>query len=130
MTFNKDGFKKYCKEYRQYQDWIKNRNEARYSNNIEHGKNYDSKNLMHTYRLLDMAEEIATEGRLKVRRPNREFLMRIRSGEFDYDELIEIAEEKVKAIEAAYAKSALPEKPNEERLKEILIEIREARYAA
>lgn len=128
MTFNKDGYKKYCKEYRQYQEWVNNRNESRYTNNIEHGKNYDSKNLMHTYRLLDMAEEIANEGRLNVGRPNRDFLMRIRGGEFEYDDLIAMAEEKVVQIEAAYAKSSLPDKPNENRLKEILVEIREERY--
>ncbi len=41
--------------------WVEHRNKARYNTNIEHGKNYDSKNLMHTFRLLDMAEEIARE---------------------------------------------------------------------
>lgn len=128
MTFNKDGFKKYCKEYREYQDWLENRNEARYSNNIEHGKNYDSKNLMHTFRLLDMAREIATESRLKVRRPNRDFLMRIRRGEFEYDDLIAMAEEKVNDIKAAYQRSDLPDFPDREKLHEILIRIRETKY--
>ena len=71
MQFNQDGFKRYCREYREYQDWKTNRNEARYATNIEHGRNYDSKNLMHTFRLLDMAEEIAREKRVTVRRPNR-----------------------------------------------------------
>ncbi len=128
MTFNKDGFKKYCKEYREYHTWLKERNEARYANNIEHGKNYDSKNMMHTYRLLDMAEEIATEGRLLVRRPNRDFLMHIRRGEMEYEEIIALAEEKVAAIQAAFASSDLPERPDRARLQEVLVEIREARY--
>lgn len=61
MNFNTDGYKKYCKAYREYQDWLENRNEARFATNISHGKNYDSKNLMHTFRLLSMAEEIARE---------------------------------------------------------------------
>lgn len=128
MTFNKDGFKKYCKEYHQYQEWLENRNEDRYSKNIEHGKNYDSKNLMHTYRLLEMAEEIATEGHLQVRRPNHKFLMRIRNGEFEYDELIDMAEDKVAKIKIAYANCSLPSVPDRQGLKEILIEIRESRY--
>ena len=128
MTFNKDGFKKYCKEYRQYQEWVNNRNEARYTNNIEHGRNYDSKNLMHTFRLLEMAEEIAREKCLRVRRPNRDFLMRIRAGEFEYDDLIAMAEETVARVSSAFSSSDLPDQPDRDRLEEILVEIRERRY--
>ncbi len=38
MSFNTDGYKRYCKEYREYQDWLKNRNEARYATNVSHGE--------------------------------------------------------------------------------------------
>lgn len=129
MNFNKDGFKKYCKEYREYQDWLQNRNEARYAANIEHGRNYDSKNLMHTFRLLDMAEEIATEHRITVRRPNREFLMRIRRGDFLYEDLIGMAEEKIETIKSAFEVSDLPEQPNHEELEQSLVTIRERWYS-
>jgi len=129
MDFNKDGFKKYCKEYREYQDWLQNRNEARYAANIEHGRNYDSKNLMHTFRLLDMAKEIATEHRITVRRPNREFLMRIRRGEFLYEDLIGMAEEKIETIKSAFEVSNLPEQPNHRELEQSLVTIRERWYS-
>lgn len=129
MNFNKDGYKKYCREYREYHEWLANRNEARYATNVAHGKNYDSKNLMHTFRLLDMAEEIARDGRITVRRPNSGELMRIRRGEFEYGELIARAEEKIERIEALFAASDLPEEPDRERLEAALVEIREAWYA-
>ncbi|MAS96389.1 MAG: nucleotidyltransferase [Verrucomicrobiales bacterium] len=128
MNFNKDGFKKYCKEYREYQAWLKERNESRFATNVEHGKNYDSKNLMHTFRLLDMAEEIAKEARITVRRPNRDFLMKIRAGDFTYDDLIAQAEEKIEAIKKAFAESTLPEEPDSEALENALIEIRNNWY--
>jgi hypothetical protein len=48
MTFNKDGFKKHCKDWREYQDWISNRNESRYQGTLSHGQGYDAKNMMHT----------------------------------------------------------------------------------
>ena len=83
---------------------------------------------MHTFRLLEMAEEIAKEGMLRVRRPNRDYLMKIRAGEFEYDELITMAEAKVESIKSAYSKSDLPEQPDTARLKEILVKIREDRY--
>ncbi len=129
MSFNKDGFKKHCREYQEYRDWLANRNKARHAANVEHGRNYDSKNLMHTFRLLGMAEEIATERRIAVRRPDRDFLMRIRRGEFAYEELIAMAEEKIEAIGAAFAASELPELPDLGELEKSLVAIREEWYS-
>ena len=128
MNFNKDGYKKYCREYREYHEWLENRNEARYATNVAHGRNYDSKNLMHTFRLLDMAEEIARDRRITVRRPNRDFLMQIRRGDFEYDDLIAQAEEKIARIETLFEVADLPDEPDREALEAALVEIRERWY--
>ncbi len=76
LFFNKDGYSAYCREYREYWEWVDNRNEERYRGTMQHGKNYDAKNMMHTIRLLQVAEEILTTGRLNVKRPNRDELCR------------------------------------------------------
>jgi hypothetical protein len=34
---------------------------------VQHGKNYDAKNMLHVFRLLQMAEEIALTGTIQVR---------------------------------------------------------------
>lgn len=128
LSFNKDGYQTYCKDYRQYWEWVDKRNEARYENTRSHGKNYDAKNMMHTFRLLDMAEEIAREGVIRVRRPNREFLLDIRSGKFDYDQLVEWAEERMARIDRLFEESALPEAPDVEQINRILVEMRETLY--
>ncbi len=128
MSFNKDGYQTYCKDYRQYWEWVEKRNEARYENTLSHGKNYDAKNMMHTFRLLDMAEEIAREGVIRVRRPNREFLLDIRAGRFDYGQLVQWAEERMARIEKLYEQSKLPEAPNVEKINRVLIEMREELY--
>jgi hypothetical protein len=94
MYFNKDGYSQYCKTYREYWDWVEDRNEERYENTLEHGKNYDAKNMMHVFRLLDMAEEIALHKKVVTERPNRDFLLRIKNGEFMYEDLLARAEEK------------------------------------
>jgi len=128
MHFNEDGYVKYCKDYRDYWDWVKKRNNARYTMNIEHGKNYDSKNMMHTFRLLDMAIEILEQGKIIVERPNREELMSIRRGEHDYDDLIDRAEAKMKEVEVAWENSSLQDKPDREAANRLLIDIRRAYY--
>jgi len=94
LYFNKDGYSLYCKKYKEYWDWVENRNEDRYQNTKSHGKNYDAKNMMHTFRLLQMAIEIANEKKINVRRPDRDFLLDIKSGKYEYDELLEMAKEK------------------------------------
>jgi uncharacterized protein len=128
MSFNKDGYSKYCNDYKEYWDWVENRNDARYANTVEHGKNYDAKNMMHTFRLLAMAEEIATEGKLNVRRPDREFLLKIRAGHYDYDKLVELANQKTCLIDELYQKSSLPDLPDFSKAEEVLIEIRDTLY--
>lgn len=124
MHFNQDAFRSHCKAHREYWEWVKNRNEERYQNNAAHGRAYDSKNLMHTYRLLEMAGEIAREGVLRIRRPNRDFLLRIRAGEFGYDELVDRAKAKLQEVEADFDASSLPERPDREQINRLLVEIR------
>ena len=128
LSFNKDGYSTYCKDYKEYWDWVEKRNDVRYENTIEHGKNYDAKNMMHTFRLLNMAEEIAKEGKVNVRRLDREFLLEIRSGAFSYEELVELANEKVYLIEELYEKANLPDQPDLVKVEGILVEMREKLY--
>ncbi len=128
MSFNKDGYSIYCKEYAQYWDWVGNRNDIRFQNTLEHGKNYDAKNMMHTFRLLNMAEEIAVEKQIHVFRKDRDFLLKIKNGEFLYDELVKMANEKIAGIEQLYATSDLPDMPDENRINELLVKMRESIY--
>ncbi len=53
MHFNEDAFKAHCKAHREYWQWVEQRNEERFHTNASHGRGYDSKNLMHTTRLLE-----------------------------------------------------------------------------
>ncbi|GAB3018407.1 nucleotidyltransferase domain-containing protein [Spirosoma pulveris] len=128
LSVNQDGYSSYCKDYREYWDWVEKRNAARYENTVEHGKNYDAKNMMHTFRLLDMALEILQTGRVVVRRPNREELLAIRSGAFDYEELLAQAEEKLQQIDAAAQTSLLPAYPDIHRIEQILVRMRTTLY--
>lgn len=128
MSFNKDGYSQYCRSYREYWDWVEKRNEARYESTLEHGKNYDAKNMMHTFRLLNMAEEIALYKEVRVRRTDRDFLLAIRKGEYEYDDLVRMAEEKTNRIQELFEQSDLPEEPDELKCNALLVEMREQLY--
>ncbi|MCR5889878.1 nucleotidyltransferase domain-containing protein [Hymenobacter sp. J193] len=129
LSFNRNGYSTYCRVYREYQEWEQKRNPERFQNTVQHGKNYDAKNMLHVFRLLRMAEEIATEGHIHVRRPDREFLLQIRRGEFSYEELVMEAEALVARVEAAFAASALPEAPDQAAAEQLLVHTRRAWYA-
>lgn len=43
LYVNHDGYSSYCKDYREYWEWVEKRNDARYQNTLDHGKNYDAK---------------------------------------------------------------------------------------
>ena len=128
LSCNQDGYSKYCKEYKEYWDWMEKRNEERYNTNQQHGKNYDSKNMMHTIRLLQTAEQILATGKLNIRVSNREELLSIKAGEKEYDDLLQMADDLIASIEKQYETSALQEKPNEEKAIKTLIAIREELY--
>lgn len=129
LTFNKDAYSTHCKRYNEYQTWLKERNVHRFKLNKEHGKNYDSKNMMHTFRLLKMALEIA-KGELNVRRPEEEIetLMKIRHGEYEYDDLIKEAEGMIESLDEAFDNSVLPDKVQKGLAGKIELQIRKLRY--
>jgi hypothetical protein len=130
MNFNKDGYSTYCKEYKEFKEWEEKRNTERYESTLAHGKNYDAKNMMHTFRLLNMAEEIAIYKKVNVFRNDRDFLLNIRKGEFEFDYLLQLIEDKILKIRMLYEKSDLPERPDSEKAESLLIEIRERFYNA
>jgi hypothetical protein len=128
MNFNKDSYSVYCREYKEYKEWEHKRNDLRYQSTLAHGKSYDAKNMMHTFRLLNMAGEIAVHQQVIVKRPDRDVLLKIRNGEFEFDELMKMVEEKMESVKAAYETSGLPERPDMDKAELLLVQMREAFY--
>jgi len=128
LYFNKDGYSFYCKSYKAYWKWVDERNEDRFSNTLSHGKNYDAKNMMHTFRLLRMAQEIGSEGKVHVRRSDRDFLLNIKAGGFEYDDLLDKANNLMLEIDQVFEKSHLADTPNSEKLADVLLQIRNHFY--
>ena len=128
MSYNKDGYTKYCKDYKEYWEWVEKRNPQRYLDNMLHDGGYDGKNLAHCHRLLDMAIEIGEGKGIIVRRTNREQLLSIRRGEYDYETLISDAEEKIKRMDEVFDKSDLQDKIDFSFVNDLLLKMRKMRY--
>jgi hypothetical protein len=124
MIYNKDGYQTYCKEYKQYWEWVDKRNPYRYNDNTSHKQNYDGKNMMHCLRMLDMAIEIAKTGDVNLVRPNREWLLSVRKGKVSYDEIMSLIEEKKNIMDEAFKKSFLPDSIDSNFVHNLILEIR------
>lgn len=111
--------------YKQYQSWLKNRNPARAELETRYG--YDCKHAMHLVRLLRMGGEILTTGTMSVYRPDREELLEIRNGSWEYERLVEWGESKVEELNNIVKdrKSAVPKKPDIHKIAELNIQIKD-----
>ena len=129
LYFNLDGYSTYCKKYKEYWSWVEKRNNERYKSNISHHKNYDAKNMMHTFRLLHMAKEIGEEGVINVKRKDRDYLLSIKNAEFEYEILVEKAEFIKANLDDIYKKSNLQEAPDLGLVNELLVSVRSKFYS-
>lgn len=124
LFYNKDGYSMYCKEYKEYWEWAEKRNPTRYNDNIQNTHNYDGKNMMHCLRMLDMATEVAQGKGVNLVRPNREWLLSVRKGKVEYNQILTLIEEKKTKLDEEFDKSDLPEKIDEQMVHDIILKIR------
>jgi predicted nucleotidyltransferase len=96
MLYNQNSYESHCRKYREYIEWKEHRNKARYENNLkgiesDKEKFYDSKNMLHCFRLLNMCIEVAEGKGILVDRTHidRDFLMDVRNRKYTYNELME-----------------------------------------
>jgi hypothetical protein len=109
VHYNADGYSMSCKVYREYQDWLNNRNTERYVDVENHNQKIDGKNIMHCVRLIETAYDIVNTKTLKVRRPNADYLLEIRKGKHDLDAIIAKVETDIEILKDLFDKSDLPE---------------------
>lgn len=89
----------------------------------DHG--YDTKNAVHLLRLLYLAEFVLEFGDYYVRvGPGlKDILQRARAGEYSLDQVKQLAEQKLKEVDAAYEKCTLPACPDMHTVDRLCIEL-------
>lgn len=121
VKFNAKLYDEHHTNWKAYWNWKEHRNEKR--SELEEKFGYDTKHAMHLIRLLRSGLDILEHGIVPVRRPDREYLLDIRSGKYTYDEVIAESVRLTERVEEVSKKSALPEEPNNALAKEIMLEI-------
>jgi predicted nucleotidyltransferase len=114
--------------WKQYQNWLNTRNPARAELEAKFG--FDTKHVGHVFRLLIQGEQILKEGTLNVRlKPDdKEFVLAIKNGKYNYDEVLLMAEQKMEGFEELYKTSKLPHSPDFNKANALLVETIEGFY--
>lgn len=129
LYWNQNAYAHHCREHLEYWAWVAQRNEARFQGTLEHGKHYDAKNMMHTFRLLHMAREILSGQGLRVCRDHdRVELLRIKSGAYEYAELLDRAQTLVQEIDALAVNAPLPERADAQETERLAVRLRKEWY--
>jgi hypothetical protein len=84
--------------------------------------------MSHCFRLIEIAQEIALNKTITLKSKNIDFLLKVKEGYFNYDYLINLAEEKFEETNKIYENSDIKESINIEEVEKILIELRERFY--
>jgi len=90
---------------------------------------YDVKFAYHVVRLLNEVEQLLVEGTVDLAR-NSEQLRAIRRGDWSLEELETYFTRKEADLETCYLKSRLPETPNVEQVRSLLLECLEQHYGS
>lgn len=105
-------YKQKCADWDSYQEWKKSRNPQRAV--LEEKFGYDTKHGMHLIRLIRMCKEILTEGKVIVKRPDKEELLAIRNGALPYEEMVEWADRQESELASVYQTSTTLRKTPDE----------------
>jgi hypothetical protein len=118
----------HCKDYKEYQEWLDNRNEARWVDVQSHGQKIDGKNLLHLVRLLKMSREIIEGKGIIVRRKDSDELLKIRRGEVNLESIINWSKEEIDKIDFLFRDSNLPDRVDSDFINKLIINIRKKIY--
>jgi len=122
VKFNKDEYEQAKIKYKAYNQWLSAR-ENKKRTDMEDAHGYDTKNAMHLVRLMRVGYEAITEGNYNVFREDAKELLEIRNGAWSYEQLVEYAEKMDIKIQMALKETKLPEKPDFERIKKVIVDI-------
>lgn len=105
LIFNEQEWDKAVKNWKQYHEWRKNRNDARWVTQESGEMDYDAKNMMHCLRLLWSGINILEKGEPIIRWTGnaQKVLMDVRNGRYKYEDIMKIVDEydaRLKDVEA------------------------------
>lgn len=117
VQFNRNHFKSSQTNWNNYKNWKNNEKSERRL--MEEERGYDTKNASHLLRLLMTGRDALLNGELTIKRPEAAFLLDVRAGKYNYNEIVEMSESLNADLSEAFQKSELPKTVDREVVKDI-----------
>ncbi len=114
LFFNESAFAQAKRAHRQYWEWRRTRNDARWVSQESGELDYDAKNMMHLVRLLLSGRNIVRNGEPIVRfeGAERDRLLSIRDGAWSFDDIMALADSLQADIRSEIDACPLPAEPD------------------
>lgn len=114
LFFNESAFAQAKRAHRQYWEWRRTRNDARWVSQESGQLDYDAKNMMHLIRILQSGLNIVRHGAPVVRfeGTDRDRLLAIRDGKWAFDEILSFADSLQADIRSEIDTCPLPPEPD------------------
>jgi hypothetical protein len=121
LIVNHDAYEKALKDWQNYQTWLKERNEARWTSQEKGEMDYDSKNLSHTVRLLLSGINILKNGEPLVRLSGNDLKLvkEVREGKYTYNEILDIASSYESELNRVYETTLIRSEPDRKEINEL-----------
>jgi len=126
LIYNEPAYAAAKRDWKNYWEWKKNRNEARYRTQESGEIDYDAKNMLHCFRLLWSGMNILRHGEPIVRfdSDKKDELMKIRRGEYTHEELMVRVDKEMELLAALNEKTQIPHTADREKIDELYMNIR------
>ena len=125
LFFNESAFAQAKRAHRQYWEWRRTRNDARWVSQETGQLDYDAKNMMHLVRLLLSGRNIVRNGEPIVRfeGAERDRLLSIRDGKWSFDEIMSLADSLQADIRSGLDSCPLPPEPDRAAIDALLLDL-------
>ena len=125
LIVNHDAYTQELKDWQNYWEWKKNRNDARWVAQEKGEMDFDSKNMSHCIRLMLSGINILKNHEPLVRLTGKdlELVKAVRAGKYSYDEIIAMSTELENELNGWYEKSTLRNEPDRKAINRLYLEI-------
>ena len=121
LIWNRNAYEQALRDHERYWTWRRERNEARWNGQDGEAFKYDRKNMMHCVRLVLSGKNILETGEPIVRFEGEtlDYLMGVRTGKYEYNEIMKFVDDSIKSFDDLAKKSSLPEETDMEKIDEL-----------
>ena len=113
LIVNHDAYEQELRDWTNYWEWRKNRNDARWITQESGEMDFDSKNMAHCIRLLLSGINILKKGEplVRLKGSNLELIRDIRVGKYPYDVIMKMAKELESNLDSLYLTTTIQNEP-------------------